>query len=51
MDTENLTLEYWKDGDWYVGQIVGMLGIMSQRLRLQELKENIRDAYELMLEE
>lgn len=42
------TLEYWKDRDWYVGQIMEVPGVMSQGKTLRELEQNIRDAYWLM---
>ena len=44
-------LEYWKDGAWYVGRLPQIPGVFSQAATLQELEENIRDAYRLMLEE
>ncbi len=40
-----LTLEYWKDGGWYVGQLVEIPGIMSQGHTLDALQSNIADAY------
>ena len=43
------TLEYWKDGDWFVGQVREVPGVFSQGKTLGELEENIRDAYRLML--
>ena len=46
----NLTLEYWEDDGWYVGRIVEVPGVMSQGETIDELKENIQDAYKLMLE-
>ena len=46
-----LTLEFWKDGEWYVGQLREVPGIFSQGRTLEELDENIRDAYHLMLRE
>ena len=45
------TLEYWMDGDWYVGRLREVPGVFSQGKTLQKLEENIRDAYELMLKE
>jgi len=45
-----LTLEYWEDEGWFVGRIVEVPGIFSQGETLDELKENIQDAYKLMLE-
>jgi predicted RNase H-like HicB family nuclease len=44
-------LEYWKDGEWYVGCLPQVLGVFSQGATLEELEENIREAYGLMLEE
>ena len=46
----NLTLEYWEDDGWYVGRIVEIPGVMSQGETIDELKENIQDAYKLMIE-
>lgn len=45
------TLEYWQDDDWYVGQLREVPGVFSQGETLTELEENIRDAYELVLED
>jgi len=45
------TMEYWKDDNWYVGRLKEVPGVFSQGETLQELEENIRDAYELVLEE
>ena len=42
------TLEYWRDGDWYVGRLIEVPGVFSQGATLAELIENVRDAYELM---
>ncbi|MGK5094529.1 type II toxin-antitoxin system HicB family antitoxin [Deltaproteobacteria bacterium TL4] len=47
----NYTLEYWKDDSWYVGKLKEIPGIFSQGETLNELEENIKDAYKLMLEE
>jgi len=43
------TLEYWRDGDWYVGRLLEIPGVFSQGETLDELRENIQDAYELMV--
>jgi predicted RNase H-like HicB family nuclease len=43
------TLEYWRDGDWYVGRLVEVPGVFSQGATLDELDENIQDAYELIV--
>lgn len=45
------TLEYWQDEGWYVGQLREVPGVFSQGETLVELEENIRDAYELVLED
>ncbi len=44
-------LEYWKDGDWFVGRLPDVPGVFSQGATLEELEDNIRDAYRLMREE
>jgi predicted RNase H-like HicB family nuclease len=44
-----LTLEYWEDDGWFVGRIVEVPGIFSQGETIEELKENIQDAYKMML--
>jgi len=45
------TLEYWLDDGWYVGKLREVPGVFSQGETLDELEENIREAYDLMLEE
>jgi len=45
-----LTLEYWEDEGWFVGRLVEVPGVFSQGETLEELKENIKDAYRMMLE-
>ena len=45
-----MTLEYWKDEGWLVGRIVEVPGVFSQGETLDDLKENIQDAYKLMLQ-
>ena len=47
----HFTLEYWADEGWYVGRLKEVPGVFSQGESLKELKENIRDAYHLMVEE
>lgn len=44
-------LEYWKDGGWYVGRLLGVPGVFSQGKTLKALEENIRDAYRMMMED
>lgn len=43
------TLEYWRDGDFYVGRLVEVPGVFSQGETRDELRENIQDAYDLMV--
>ncbi|MDP8208995.1 MAG: type II toxin-antitoxin system HicB family antitoxin [Candidatus Electryonea clarkiae] len=43
------TLQYWIDDDWYVGKLMEVPGVFSQGETLEELEENIRDAYTLMI--
>ena len=45
------TLEYWQDDGWFVGKLKDAPGIFSQGKTLDELKENIGDAYRTMLKE
>lgn len=45
------TLEYWIDEGWYVGRLKEVPGIFSQGENLQELEDNIQDAYKLMTED
>lgn len=44
-------LRYWRENEWYVGQLVGVPGVFSQGESLEELEENIRDAYRMMMDE
>lgn len=44
------TIEYWQDGEWLVGRLKGIPGVFSQGKSLDELIENIRDAYRMMVE-
>ena len=43
------TLEYWIEDGWYVGRLKEAPGVFSQAETIEELEENIRDAYELVL--
>jgi hypothetical protein len=47
-ESVRLAMEYWKDGDWYVGQVMEVPGVMSQGATLRELEQNILDAYWLI---
>ena len=44
------TLEYWRDGQWYVGRLKGVPAAFSQGKTLAELEDNVRDAYHLLME-
>ena len=44
------TLEYWTDDAWFVGRLKEIPSVMSQGETLEELKENIVDAYRMMIE-
>ena len=45
------TLEYWIDDGWYVGRLREIPYIFSQGETLDELKENILDVYNLMMQD
>jgi len=47
----HFTLEYWVDEGWCVGRLKEVPGVFSQGESLEELEENIRDAYRLVVEE
>ena len=44
------TLEYWLDDNWYVGKLKEVPGVFSQGESLEELEDNIRDAYQMMIQ-
>ena len=46
-----LTLEYWMDDGWYVGRLREIPGVFSQGQTFEELEENIKEAYHLMMED
>ena len=48
---KHFTMEYWLDDGWYVGRLKEVPGVFSQGETLEELKENIREVYHLMLED
>jgi predicted RNase H-like HicB family nuclease len=45
----SMILEYWRDDGKYIGRLKGAPGVFSQGESVEELEENIRDAYQLML--
>jgi len=48
---KRFTLEYWIDDGWYVGKLKEVPGVFSQGETLEELEENIKDAYRVTLDE
>lgn len=49
--TRSFTLDFWIDEGWYVGKLREVPGVFSQGESLEELKENIQDAYSLVMQE
>lgn len=47
----HFTLEYWIDDNWYVGRLREIPGVFSQGETIDELEENIKDAYAMLLED
>ena len=45
------TLEYWIDDGWYVGRLKEVPDVFSQGASLQELEENIEDAFRMVIGE
>ena len=45
----SFTLEYWRDGKFYVGRLLEVPGVFSQGKTLKELRDNIQEAYDLMV--
>ncbi|OQW90700.1 MAG: HicB family protein [Thiotrichaceae bacterium IS1] len=45
------TLEYWQDDGWYVGRLKEIPNVFSQGETLEELQDQIKDAYQLLLAE
>jgi predicted RNase H-like HicB family nuclease len=45
------TLEYWLDDEWYVGRLKEVPGVFIQGETLNDLENNIREAYALMMED
>lgn len=43
------TLKLWQDGKFCVGRLLEVPGVFSQGKTLAELRENIQDAYDLMV--
>ncbi len=49
--SQSFVMEYWQDGNWYVGRLKGIPGVFSQGETLTQLEENIRDAYRMMIDD
>ena len=49
--TLNFTLDFWIEKGWYVGKLREVPGVFSQGKNLEELKTNIKDAYDLVMQE
>ena len=47
--TRSYTLEYWQDGDWLVGKVKELPGVFGQGRTIEELAENVQDAYAMMV--
>jgi predicted RNase H-like HicB family nuclease len=45
------TLDYWIDDGWYVGKLREVPGVFSQGETFEELKLNIKDAFDIMSQE
>lgn len=45
------TLEYWQEGGFFVGRLKGVPGVFSQGKTLAELRDNVRDAYQMMVKD
>lgn len=46
-----MTLEYWEDEGWLVGRLKEFPSVMSQGETFEQLEENIRDAYRLVVDD
>ena len=46
---KSLTLIYWKGDKFWLGKLLEYPEIMTQGETLEELEENIRDAYQLIV--
>ena len=44
-----ITMIYWKGEKFWLGKILEHPDIMSQGITIEELEENLKDAYRLML--
>jgi predicted RNase H-like HicB family nuclease len=47
--SSKLTMLYWKSDRFWLGKLLEYPQIMTQGETIEELKENIKDAYQLMV--
>ncbi|HQO01702.1 MAG TPA: type II toxin-antitoxin system HicB family antitoxin [Spirochaetota bacterium] len=47
----SFTVEYWIDDGWFVGKLKEVPGVFSQGKTIDELLDNIKDAYRMVLQE
>ena len=43
-----MKMVYWEDDGWLVGRLIDYPNVATQAETLEELEENIKDAFELM---
>ena len=48
---QSFTLEYQKDGNWFVGRLVEIPSVFSRGETMEELEDNIREIYDLMTQD
>ena len=41
-------MEYWRDDSWFVGRLKEIPSVFSQGATLEELEDNLRDAYQML---
>ena len=46
---KRLTMVYWKGEKFWLGKLMEHPDIMTQGETIEELEENLRDAYEMMI--
>jgi predicted RNase H-like HicB family nuclease len=46
----NLTAVYERDGDWWVGYVEELPGANTQGATLDEVRENLREAVQMVIE-
>jgi len=47
--TRRLTMVYWKGEQFWLGKLLEYPEIMTQGETIEELEENLKDAYELLV--